>query len=292
MLRMFRRPGRTGILGLLLFFGMQDSAASGQKAERLREVAAAIALGADSAGRRAAITGYLQAAGAPFQLQDFVDRRMRAGTNIVVTLPGSASKTILLGAHYDRVPAGQGVLDNAASCAVLLELLPTFKTSPLKNYTLKVVFFDLEEGGLSGSQAYFAPDPSRPFPDYAVNLDIFGYGDAIFATASKPGGPLETALQSAGTEFKIPVRMVSPAQYPGSDHRSMMTAGIETVGMSLLDAAEIDVIINLLAGRSAEIPPVLQTIHTAKDNLATIRSEEMQKAIPFLEKMLRLLDAQ
>ena len=286
---MTRRARTSALLGF--FFLVSAPAALPQKAALLQQTTAAIALGADSAGRRSAITSILEANGIPFELQDFVDRRMRKGANILVTLPGSASKTILLGAHYDRVPAGQGALDNGASCAVLLDLLQTFKATPLKNFSVKAVFFDLEEGGLNGSQAYFAPDPSRRLPDFAVNLDIFGYGDAIFATASKPGGSLDAALQRAASESELPVRMAPPAVYPGSDHRSMMAAGIETLGMSLLNAAEIDAVLALLTGQSKEVPPVLSIIHTPNDTLAAVQFEEMEKALPFLEKLLRIVDA-
>jgi Zn-dependent M28 family amino/carboxypeptidase len=263
-----------------------------KSAERLREMTAAIAAGADSAGRRAAITGYLEKAGIEFHLEEFVDARMRKGTNIVAGFGGNRSKNVLLGAHYDRLAVGQGALDNAASCAILLELLTTFKSRPVTNYNITAVFFDLEEGGLSGSRAYFLPaTPPRPLPTFALNMDIFGYGNAIFATASRPEGPLVTALQKAAAEFKIPVRLAPPAQYPSSDHTNMIAAGVETVGMSLLDAAEIDQVLDLLASRSRVFPPVLDTIHTPKDTMDVIRPGDMEKALPFLERLLRILES-
>ena len=108
----------------------------------------------------------------------------RAGVNLVVTLPGRESRVILVGAHYDRVEVGQGAVDNAASCAVLIELIAAFKASPLGRYTLQFVFFDQEERGLLGSRAYFATKTNRPA--YAVNLDVFAYGEALFATTRRP----------------------------------------------------------------------------------------------------------
>jgi acetylornithine deacetylase/succinyl-diaminopimelate desuccinylase-like protein len=119
----------------------------------LREQTAAIAGGQDSAARRSAITDSLKAAGIEYRLDEFRFPRF-SGTNIVVDLSGGkAEKTFLLGAHYDRVPVGQGAVDNAASCAVLLDLLKAFKAKPLRSFSVRAVFFDLEEGGLVGSQA-------------------------------------------------------------------------------------------------------------------------------------------
>ena len=262
-----------------------------QKAERLREIIAAIAMGANSAERRQAITGYLEGVGIEFRLEEFVDRRMRRGTNIIATVPGSSAKTFLLGAHYDRIAVGQGALDNGAGCAVLLDLLASFKSKPLPGFTVRAIFFDLEEGGLSGSQAYFESIRSRQPPEYAVNLDIFGYGDAIFATSSKDDGLLVSALRQAGGEMGISVRLLPPAQYPSSDHRSMMSAGIETLGMSLIDAAEIDDVVGVITRRpSSSVPPVLSTIHTANDTLAIVRPADVEKAVPVVERMIRLTD--
>src|SRR5262249_23167120 len=146
----------------------------------------------------------------------------------IVEVPGrkSAVQTLLLGAHYDRVAQGQGAVDNAASCAVVIELLTAFKAKPLENYSVRAVFFDLEEGGLVGSQAYIAKIRAGGLPALAVNLDIFAYGDTFFANPSAPGGRLATALQQAAEQSSVQVRFVTERnQYPASDHRPMMAAG-------------------------------------------------------------------
>jgi Zn-dependent M28 family amino/carboxypeptidase len=265
---------------------------SAQKAEHLRQVIEAISNGADSGARRQVITGYLEAAGISFRLEDFVDLRMRKGTNIVVSIAGKTTEAILLGAHYDRVAQGQGAVDNGASCAVLLDLIDTFKSKPL-SHTLQVVFFDLEEVGLRGSEAYFGATRNEARPARALNFDIFGYGDAIFATASKPEGALLGALQKAAAESKIPVRTVAPGQYPSSDHSNMIAAGIETIGFALIDGAEIDAVIDILVNRNqAATPPILRTIHSPRDTPAATRMDDVEKALPIVERTIRLIDEQ
>ena len=39
---------------------------------------------------------------------------------------------------------------------------------------------------------------------------------------------------------RLPVRDVPRASYPGSDHQTMMSAGVETLGIALVDSTEID----------------------------------------------------
>src|SRR5207249_2338463 len=138
---------------------------------RLHDNTAAIAKGATTAERRSAITSALQSIGMEFHTENFV-QGTRSGVNIVAAIPGKpGSKILLLGAHYDRVARGQGAIDNAASCAVLLELIGRLKSKPLTNSTISVVFFDLEEVGLVGSRAYFQTLEPALRPIQAMNFD-------------------------------------------------------------------------------------------------------------------------
>jgi Zn-dependent M28 family amino/carboxypeptidase len=255
-------------------------------ADQLRQTTAAIAAGDTTADRRAAITDRLKAAGVDFHVEDFVSGT-RTGTNVVATLPGkSGTKTLMLGAHYDRVARGHGAVDNAASCAVLLELMEMLKSKPLAN-TVTVVFFDLEELGLLGSRSYFQTHSSSALPAQAMNFDIFGYGETFFVTPTKADGPLLVSLKQAASEFGFPVRSVPIVQYPSSDHRSMALAGIETLGVTLIDGSEIDSVIKPGPTRSR----ILSMIHTDADIMDQIREQDMAKALPVLERTIRLLDS-
>jgi Zn-dependent M28 family amino/carboxypeptidase len=263
-----------------------SAAAAAQHAADFMDRTAAIAKGQDAEARRRTITDALEAAGIEYHLEGFSFSRF-SGTNIIVDIPGKdASKVFLLGAHYDRVSVGQGAVDNAASCAVLLELLKEFKGSPLHNFSIQAVFFDLEEGGLVGSQAYLAGIRNKQMPADAVNLDIFGYGDTLFAAASSMDGPLAQALQRAAQKNSVQVRLVEPARYPASDHRPMISAGIETLGVALIDGAEVDPILQ----RSAQTPRILTIIHTPQDTTDKIRGMDIEKAFPVIVQTLREMD--
>jgi len=255
-------------------------------ADHLRETTAAIAAGDTTADRRAAITDRLKMAGVDFHVEDFVSGT-RNGANVVATLPGKpGTRTLLLGAHYDRVAKGHGAVDNAASCAVLLELIERLKSKPLAN-TVTVVFFDLEELGLLGSRSYFQTHSGSALPAQAMNFDIFGYGETFFVTPSKSDGPLMASLHQAATESGFAVRSIPITQYPSSDHRSMALAGIETLGVTLIDGTEIDSVITPGPARSR----ILSMIHTDADTMDQIREQDMAKALPVLERTIRLLDS-
>jgi Zn-dependent M28 family amino/carboxypeptidase len=255
-------------------------------ADQLRQTTAAIAAGDTTADRRAAITDRLKVAGVDFHVEEFVSGT-RSGANIVATLPGKpGTRTLLLGAHYDRVAKGHGAVDNAASCAILLALIERLKSQPAAN-TVKVVFFDLEELGLLGSRSYFQTHAGAALPAQAMNFDIFGYGETFFVTPSKADGPLLASLQQAASELGFPVRSIPMTQYPSSDHRSMALAGIETLGVTLIDGSEIDSVISPGPVR----PKILSMIHTDADAMDQIREQDMAKAFPVLERTIRLLDS-
>ena len=60
---------------------------------------------------------------------------------------------IVLAAHYDTVAGSPGAADDAAGCAVALGVVEEVLRAPLRR-SLRVLFFDGEEAGLFGSQAW------------------------------------------------------------------------------------------------------------------------------------------
>lgn len=281
------RPGRGRCAAALFICALAAGDVRAQDAARLTASLQAIAAGNGSDGRREAILASLETVGVEPELRAF-GAGPAAGTNIIVTIPGTDARTIVVGAHYDSVPAGRGAVDNGAACAALIELIAAFRASPLTRFTLIFVFFDREESGLLGSRAYFADTR----PAYAVNVDIFAYGDTLFSTTSAPDGALHRALRTAASSSGLAVRDLPPARYPGSDHQSMIAAGIETVGLALVEAADVDGIEaigpqGLTPGKG---PRTISIIHTPRDTMAEVRVEEIVRAIPVVERMVRTLE--
>ena len=282
----------------LMFVSSRTSVAqTTDTAARMHGQLEAIVAGKDSAERGAAITRQLEKLEVKVRKQPF-EKQNRRGTNIIAELPSanSAAKTLMIGAHYDRVAVGQGAVDNAASCVMLLELLPRLKKSPLKNFNLHVAFWDLEEGGLTGSQSHVdaarADDADEvQLPDAYINFDIFGYGDTLWVMSPKDDAPLAEAARTAGRDAKFPVRI--GAKYPPSDHLSFIRGGVPTIAISLIDGAEIDGVIQIISGGAAKgdkRPRIFEIIHSPNDTIDKVDTTAVEKALPVVEQIIRQFD--
>jgi hypothetical protein len=262
--------------------------AQAQDTTRIGKSLDAITAAADNNARREAIVGQLRALNVEPVVERFGEGR-GSGANVVVTLPGNGTTTVVVGAHFDRVNIGRGAVDNGAACAALIELVAAFTATPIERSALQVVFFDREEAGLLGSRAFFAAGRRV---DYALNMDIFAYGNEIFATASHPDGLLLRSLRASSDAAGVPLRRVPRGSYPNSDHVTMMAAGVETLGLALIDTSDINGVLaigngQLTLGRG---PRILQIIHSPNDTLAEVRPEQMARGIAVVEQVIRAID--
>ena len=281
---------RISLACLLLCLTVQNVAPAQDTTARVTASLNAIVAGDSNTARREAIVTQLRATGVGPAVEPFGEGRA-AGANVVVTLPGGGTRTIVIGAHLDRVNAGRGAVDNGASCAALIELAAVFKASPLTRSTLQIVFFDREENGLVGSRMYFSTPGHRA--DYAINMDIFAYGDTIFATGSHPKGVLLRSLHAAAETAGLPVRDVPPERYPNSDHKTMMNAQIETLGLALVDKTDIDGVLAVDVERLqlGTGPRILRIIHSRNDTMEAVRVDQMTRGITLVEQLIRRVDS-
>jgi len=250
----------------------------------------AIAAGADSAARRGAILAQLTALDVPYRLEDF-NAAGRKGVNILVALPAppGVEKEILLGAHSDRVNVGQGAVDDASGDSAVLELLATFKQAPLRNYRLSAAFFDLEELGALGSQAYIAAH-RRALPAVYLNIDVFAYGDTLWIGSVNAHSPSARAMTEAAAESRFP--LVLGPDYPPGDDGSFVAAKVETLGIALIDGREIEGILAFFHGRPPDpLPRAVTILHSANDTPDKIAGPDPARALPVVERAIRLLDA-
>lgn len=116
----------------------------------------------------------------------------REGTNVIGFLDNKASKTIVIGAHYDHLghedgrgssldarPEGKihnGADDNASGVAGLIELARIFSTNAVKEKTnFLFIAFSAEEAGLIGSK-HFTKNPSLKLDRILcmINMDMIG----------------------------------------------------------------------------------------------------------------------
>jgi Zn-dependent M28 family amino/carboxypeptidase len=73
--------------------------------------------------------------------------------NIICVLPGESDSVILIGAHFDKVNRGHGVIDNWSGAALLPSIFQSLNVGK-RRHTFVFVGFSGEEHGMVGSEYY------------------------------------------------------------------------------------------------------------------------------------------
>lgn len=239
----------------------------------------------------------------PYTLQTFpasgADAGRPDGHNVVVGL-GAGPPRVVVGGHFDadRLDDGalsHGLVDNGAGVLVLLRVAETLRDTALRG-TVHVVFFDMEELGLLGSRAYVETlDPTSGA--VMVNVDIVGYGDTLLYGP----GDLSAEHPLTGHVHRVCARhaaaCVGSPRMPPSDDRSFRRAGIPAVSLAMLPAEEAHRIWLVLNGglrdtlRGVLAPPILQTIHTARDTADKLEPAALTRAARIVADLTLALDA-
>lgn len=250
---------------------------------------AAISEGNNTSARGKAITAALSELGLSWREQPF-QAPAQSGLNLIAELPGpSDAPLLLIGAHYDRVAVGRGATDNAAGAATVLQLAAAFKARPLQRHRVHVAFWDLEERGLLGSQA-FVKRNGQEKPALYVNFDVFAWGDTLWMMTPASDGPLvnhaSTAARSHGLGFR------AGSEYPNTDHLAFLRAGWPAVSFSLLGRDEVeDTLAAFTGGQPARVPKAARVLHSPNDTLDQIDATHFPQAIKALEDAIRAWDA-
>jgi len=147
--------------------------------------------------------------------QEFIASSPRGrvhSANIIAVKEGESAKRLIVGAHYDSAPVGEGYSDNATGMGLLLETAARIK-SQVTPYTIVFVAFGAKERGLLGSRYYARAmnDLERRATIGMVDLDAVAGGAALSVT-SRLGGPtwLRDDALTAAKSLGIPLG-TSPA---------------------------------------------------------------------------------
>jgi hypothetical protein len=105
----------------------------------------------------------------------------RVDRNVVAEVPGASEETVIVGAHYDSVWRGPGVIDNATGVEGLRRVAERLVGGSHPR-TLRFVAFGAEEVGLIGARRHMAGIRERgatPSIVGMVNLDCIGHGESL-----------------------------------------------------------------------------------------------------------------
>lgn len=199
----------------------------------------------------------LPAAGADGYRQPFTTTdktgASRAGTNLVARCEGRRkdAPVIVVSAHYDHLGIRNGQVyhgadDNASGVALLLHLAGRCQATPF-DHPLLLAFFDAEELGLQGAQAFLKTPPvPRDRLALNVNFDMVGRGDRGELYVAGPGRwpALKPLLAPVAEQAPIAVRFGHDTGggqddwTTQSDHGVFHAAGIPFVYLGVEDHAD------------------------------------------------------
>jgi hypothetical protein len=134
--------------------------------------------------------------------------------NLVVRKQGTSREMIVIGAHYDKVLAGCGAIDNWTGIVVVAHLYESLKNLSLQK-TILFVAFGQEEEGLVGSHKMVDAIKKDQISQYCemVNFDSFGLAPPQVAD-NMSSKKLELLAADIAAELKIPF---SHASITGAD---------------------------------------------------------------------------
>jgi Zn-dependent M28 family amino/carboxypeptidase len=176
--------------------------------------------GQPNATRREVIIEHLDAFGIRYTEQKYA-----TGTNLFVDL-GRATRKIGVGSHFDRVPASAGANDNGSAIAVGLDIIRRHQEAG-SEAGVRVFFFDEEETGLKGSQAYVERYNIGDLVGL-LNMELVGMGDkfAVWPVAAAQGGPLLHAFEAVARHRQVSCQRFDQIVTNTADHLPLRRAGL------------------------------------------------------------------
>ncbi|MBI4903816.1 MAG: DUF4910 domain-containing protein [Acidobacteria bacterium] len=177
--------------------------------------------------RQAAISQVFHEAGCPVEAQ----RVDKSFGNVICTLRGQTDSTIIVGAHYDFVERGTGIVDDWSGTALLPSLFEALKKGP-RQHTFVFVAFAKEERGLIGSTLFVkkltAGDRKniRAF----VNLECLGLTPPK-VWSSRSNSELIGRLDELAKTLGILVDRVNVDKVGDDDTRPFFTARIPVISI-------------------------------------------------------------
>lgn len=140
--------------------------------------------------------------------------------NVLCVVPGKTDREIIVGAHFDYVYRGKGVVDNWSGASMLPSLLETVEKEP-REHTYVFIGFTDEEQGLVGSHYYVQhlSKEQRAKISGMINFDTLGLAPTeVWASHADRG--LLNALGVVAQAMKLPISAMNVDNVGDSDSES------------------------------------------------------------------------
>jgi putative aminopeptidase FrvX len=194
--------------------------------------------------------------------------------NIICLLPGSSDKAIIVGAHFDRVSEGDGVVDNWSGASMLPSLYEAVKIEPRKHTYIFIGFTD-EEPGEVGSRFYVQQMTREQVEaiDAMVNMDTLGLAPTEVWT-SHSDKRLISALAYIAKKLNLPLTGVDVEQVGSTDAEQFAERQIPRITIHSLTQQSWNAHI----------------LHTSKDRISAMRLDDYYQTYNLLAAYVALLD--
>jgi putative aminopeptidase FrvX len=194
--------------------------------------------------------------------------------NVICVLPGTSGRTIIVGAHFDRVASGDGVVDNWSGASLLASLYESLKTLP---HTHSYIFigFTSEEAGEIGSHFYVQKMTKEEVDgsDAMVNMDTLGLGPTQ-VWGSHSDTLLIGSLGYVAKQLNVPVSIVDVDQVGSTDSEQFAARKIPRITVHSLTQKTWEAHI----------------IHTSKDKISAMQLDNYYQTYGLLAAYLAFLD--
>jgi hypothetical protein len=193
--------------------------------------------------------------------------------NVVCTLKGSEESRVVVGAHYDKVENGHGIIDNWTGASLLPSLYEGLRDKP-RRVTFVFIGFTDEEKGLVGSQYYV----SRLTKDdkvkirAMVNIDSLGLSDTK-VWLSRADKDLARAAGGVAHALNLPLAAVNVDRAGESDSRPFLNAKIPVIDFH------------------SATKETFSILHSPRDGFPAVHIQEYENSYFFLVAYLAYLDA-
>lgn len=245
-----------------------------------------------TATRRQVVIDFLTHLQVPYSLHEY-----STGTNLIVKL-GISEQYLAFTCHLDRAPGSGGANDNGAAIVTCLGVIKEYIDSACKQ-PLLVIFFDEEENGRLGSQAYIRTYGYRHLKA-VVNMELVGIGtELLIWPLDKPNHistHMENTWHSCFPNQKEDVLYAATFPIYYSDADSFLDAGMQNVlTFTRLTTNDYEIASQYLTNELSydafieEVSrcDIMRTYHQPSDLADTVDLNAIKENIEFLSKIIR-----
>jgi hypothetical protein len=192
--------------------------------------------------------------------------------NVICSEPGISLSRVIVGAHYDKVARGGGVVDNWSGASLLPSLFESLHGKP-HQHTFLFVAFTAAEQGLVGS-TFYAKEMTQEQVEEThamVNIDTLALGPTkIWLNHSAP--TLASAFFAVAQSMKLPVAVMNADSVGDDDSEPFIRRKIPTLMVHSVTR------------------PTWHVLHSNADNYGAVKFDDYYDSYRLLEAYLAYLD--